>query len=120
MLFHARNFLGGLLLLSSLASALGDNDWEGNILSLTWDNDATAGSDKHYTQGARISYLSKDDAMPQWLLHFANWPPAIGFDPEARKFSLAFSQEIYTPENLSTTALIPDDRPYAGWLYGTL
>jgi hypothetical protein len=29
-------------------------------------------------------------------------------------------QEIYTPENTWTTALVVDDRPYAGWAYGSL
>lgn len=27
---------------------------------------------------------------------------------------------MYTPEDTSTTALVEDDRPYAGWLYGSV
>ena len=30
----------------------------------------------------------------------------------------AFGQSIFTPEDTSATALVRDDRPYAGWLYG--
>ena len=29
----------------------------------------------------------------------------------------ALGQNIYTPDNTETTNFIPDDRPYAGWLY---
>src|SRR2546428_3930655 len=93
------------VLFCAAASTRADNGWEGHILSFMWENDATAGSDRHYTQGARISYLSKDDAMPNWLMRSASWFPALGFEPEARKFCLAISQEIYTPENLTATAL---------------
>ena len=107
------------LLLCATISARADNDWEGHILSFMWENDATAGSDRHYTQGARISYLSRDDAMPEWLMRFANWFPDFGFEPEARKFGFAVAQELYTPEDLQRATLIRDDRPYAGWLYGT-
>src|SRR5258706_12440977 len=95
-----------------------DNGWEGHILSFMWENDATAGSDKHYTQGARISYLSKDDALPQWLNRFSTWLPETGFEAEARKFGLAVSQEIYTPEDLDLRNVVLGDRPYYGWLYG--
>jgi hypothetical protein len=39
---------------------------------------------------------------------------------EAQKYGLAVGQEIYTPEDLEDPHLIPDDRPYAGWLFGSL
>ncbi len=102
-----------------IPSARADNGWEDHILSLKWENDATAGSDKHYTQGAQISYLSKDDALPGWLKGFSSWVPALGFDVQAEKFGVALTQEIYTPEDLEASSLVVDDRPYAGWLYGT-
>lgn len=109
------------LILSALliSSARADDGWDGQIVSFVWDNDATAGSDKHYTQGARLSYLSKDDALPAWLTWLSSAIPTFGFEAEARKFGVAATQEIYTPENLRASGLVKDDRPYAGWLYGT-
>ena len=34
-----------------------------------------------------------------------------------RRFLVALGQQIYTPGDLEQTALIPNDRPYAAWLY---
>jgi lipid A 3-O-deacylase len=115
----SRSLASLALFIFAVTPSHADNGWDGHIFSFIWENDATAGSDKHYTQGARLSYLSKDDALPQWLNGFSTWLPAVGFEVEARKFGIAVSQEIYTPEDLQSQALVADDRPYAGWLYGT-
>ncbi len=108
-----------LLFFYGLAQGWADNGWEGQILSLGWENDATVGSDRHYTQGARISYLSRDNALPHWLERFSSRVPTLGLQVEAQKFGLALGQEIYTPEDLRNPKLIVNDRPYAGWLFGT-
>ena len=94
-----------------------DNGWQDHILSLTWENDATAGTDRHYTEGAWISYLSRDDALPGWLDRLSNHLPAPGIEIEAKKFGLLAGQELYTPENLRASGVVTNDRPYAGWLY---
>ena len=100
-------------------SSRGDDGWEGQILSLLWENDAVTRTDRHYTQGARISYLSRDEALPNWLGSFSSYVPTLGFDVEARKFGIAAAQEIYTPDDLRSSAVVANDRPYAGWLYAT-
>jgi hypothetical protein len=33
---------------------------------------------------------------------------------------LAVGQNLYTPEDIKTTEVVADDRPYAGWLHGDL
>jgi hypothetical protein len=115
-----RTFFCFLFCLAALIpSSRGDDGWEGQILSLLWENDAVARTDRHYTQGARISYLSSDDALPGWLNSFSSFVPALGFDVQARKFGIAAAQEIYTPNDLRSSAVVANDRPYAGWLYGT-
>src|SRR5688572_18766567 len=95
-----------------------DQGWEGQIISLTAENDALSNSDRHYTQGARLSYLSADDALPRWSEVLSQSLPALGYSLSAQKFGFALGQEIYTPEDLQTTVLQVEDRPYAGWLYG--
>ena len=95
------------------------HDWEGGTLSFTWENDAVTGKDRHYTQGARISYWSPDNHLPRWLASLSRFLPALGMDVEAQRWGLAASQEIYTPDDLITPTLIADDRPYAGWLYAS-
>jgi len=100
-----------------IAPARADQGWESDSLHLTWENDATRGSDRHYTQGGRALYLSSDDAAPGWMRSFSKWIPTWGFKEEGLKFGVEVGQEIYTPENLDATEVVEDDRPYAGWLY---
>jgi len=108
-----------LFLIASLVPSMADNGWEGQSLSLKWDNDFPDNTDRHYTQGLLISYLSSDRAVPRWLERFSDHLPALGLEVQARKFGLGVGQEIYTPANLVTSALVTNDRPYAGWLFGS-
>jgi lipid A 3-O-deacylase len=73
-------------------------------------------TDKHYTQGLHFSLLWPDDEVP-WLACPLAWSSPLGFAQPIRKFGFEFGQELYTPINLTTTAVVPDDRPYAGWMY---
>ena len=78
-------------------------------------------SDKHYTQGLRLSDLIGGSPTPgSWwdrgfdLLNFGPF-----FDPGGtRKTAILAGQSIFTPKNLSLKPPDPHDRPYAGWLYG--
>src|SRR6185503_13103064 len=76
--------------------------------------------DRHYTQGAQLSYYSADDELPRWMHKAVDVLPAFGFEVEARKWGLNLGQQIYTPSDLKTSQLIEDDRPYAAWLYAGL
>ena len=102
------------------ARTSGDQGWEGHSLYAIWENDAIRASDRHYTQGSKLGYLSSDRATPKWLNRWSNYIPALGLEPEASKFGIEIGQEIYTPEDLDAVDLIPDDRPYAGWLYSNV
>ncbi len=78
-------------------------------------------SDKHYTQGFRLSDLLGGSPTPgSWwdrgfdLLNFGPF-----FDPGGtRKTAILAGQSIFTPKNLSLKPPDPSDRPYAGWIYG--
>jgi hypothetical protein len=73
-------------------------------------------SDKHYTQGVHFSLLWPDEEVP-WLARPLAWTPPLGIQQPIRKFGFEVGQELYTPSNLTTSALVANDRPYAGWLY---
>jgi len=109
--------VGFLLLCAGTLAAHADQGWDGHVFTLTAENDAVVGDDRHYTQGARLSYLSADDAVPRWLRTVSGTFAAVGYDLEAQKYGIAIGQEIYTPETLQTSELQVDERPYAGWLY---
>lgn len=110
-------FSAGLVLLAASPGALANDGWEKHILSFTWENDAIDGTDKHYTQGAKIDYLSADNTLPGFLESFSAVLPSVCYDLQAQKYGLGCGQEIYTPADLDNRNPIPDDRPYAGWLY---
>lgn len=100
-----------------LPSAMADNAWEGQSLSFGVENDALTGDDRHYTAGTSIRYLSQDDAIFDWTRSLSRLLPPLGFEIEAEKWSMEVGQQIYTPEDLQASDVMPDDRPYAGWLY---
>ncbi len=67
--------------------------------------------------GTRISRSST--TTPQWVRKLAG-PLRCLACTAPTGFKVELGQEIYTPENTWTTALVVDDRPYAGWAYGSL
>ena len=88
------------------------------------DNDTNAfvpgaaTTDRNYTFGTRTSWFAEPGAMPRWANRVAGRIGGAG-DEQHRRFALAIGQEIYTPDAISNPGRIPDDRPYAGWLYGS-
>lgn len=88
--------------------------------SLQLENDRIAATDRHYTHGTRLSWVSdKRTDGPDWgrdLLVFL-YPLA---EVRRGRIGFALGQNIYTPDDTSTTALDFEDRPYAGWLYGAI
>ncbi|MBT7953168.1 MAG: lipid A deacylase LpxR family protein [Gammaproteobacteria bacterium] len=97
-----------------------------------FENDLFADTDRFYTNGIKLSWVSPE---LQWFQDLA-WMQKPGLiqattnkliellpfsDDATRQRNLAFSfgQKMYTPEDISRRDLITDDRPYAGWLYGS-
>jgi len=90
----------------------------------TLDNDTdllvpgAATTDRNYTQGARIAWHRDEESLPQWADRLARRMGAN--DPgDVRRGGFAVGQEIYTPDAISRTRPDANDRPYAGWLYGS-
>ncbi len=91
---------------------------ERGIVSLQIENDLFgSGTDRNFTHGTRISWLSPEDDVPAWVADAADHTTL--FAPGGRRrVSYELGQNMFAPEDLSQTALIVNDRPYAGWLYG--
>ena len=106
--------------LFAASPATAEQGWEGEIISLRLENDAVAQADRHYTQGSFLSYLSRDNEIPDWTAVAARKLPTFGFTVGATKGGFGVGQEIYTPEDLESSELQVADRPYAGWLFGRL
>lgn len=77
--------------------------------------------DRHYTQGLKLVWMGGDAMFTDLTASLERAIPAWGLAVEAAQVGwVVIAQNIYTPEDILQTALIKDDRPYAGWLYSGL
>ncbi len=89
-----------------------------SFLTLTEENDDFVGNgDRHYSQGARLSYTMSEEGTPDWVYSFTHSLPRMGVDIEMPRLGYALGQNIYTPAYLNTGVPVASDRPYAGYLY---
>ncbi len=91
---------------------------DGETFTLIIENDVFAGTDRDYTNGLYMSRLSAADDVPDWYLNLVRW---IGFIPEGDRlrFGVGLGHSIFAPEDRSAINPPLDQRPYAGWLYGS-
>lgn len=99
-------------------------------LVLSLENDVWLNQDEGYTNGVQLmwitpelsqdfrsSFLQQLARLNRKLLGGGDKNPGADFK---RLAGLSLVQGIFTPDNLTETNLIPDDRPYAGLLYAAL
>lgn len=91
-----------------------------------FENDLFAGTDRHYTNGIKFSWISPDlsrfrdsDKLPGWAKTIVRELPYSQKEGLQRNIAFSIGQGMYTPADIDTHALLKDDRPYAGWLYGS-
>jgi lipid A 3-O-deacylase len=89
----------------------------GAVLAVIEENDLFFRTDRHYTQGLKIAYLQRDGDLPRCAAWLSETLPPWGFDLGAEKFGYELGQSIFTPADIDSPQLLPEDRPYAGWLY---
>lgn len=88
-----------------------------------FENDLFWDTDQQYTNGTKISWVSPDvtafvdtnfPVLTRWVdreVHF------ISGEYDVKNLSFSIGQNMYTPDDIVTTELVEDDRPYAAWLY---
>lgn len=96
-------------------------DRNGGGVSFTVENDMFVpgdDTDRYYTQGMKLSVLTGDlEGGPLSNAIVALLPGEA--DDWTLRTTVGFGQHMYTPENKRAFTPDPDDRPYAGWLYGS-
>lgn len=101
-------------------------------LTFYLDNDLFAGTDRNYTNGVRLSWISgarnpkQFGTVQQLLRKFSGdadsravFQRLSGFDdPGEVEYNYGFSitQLMFTPVDMDASKAPPDQRPYAGWL----
>ncbi len=113
LLVSALLFIGG----SSSAEPVGELPYEDSgTFAIVFENDSFTASDRNYTNGVRFSYLSKANGGPaagRWLGEHL-----LGAEAEDRIYTgIAVGQSMFTPQDIDVPQLLPDQHPYAGWLY---
>lgn len=93
-----------------------DNAAEAGTFNLLIENDVFTGTDKHYTNGLQLSYLSGALDPDSIRFKLANVLPGVSTEGELR-MGWHLGQSIFTPQDTQATTVIPNERPYAGWLY---
>ena len=110
--FHIAALAAVLLAQPAVAEGIG------GTYTLQIENDRIANTDRHYTHGTRLAWVSdKASDGPQWAKDTLEWLYPLA-DLRAGRVGLVLGQNIFTPENTDASALVDDDRPYAGWLNG--
>lgn len=107
-------FLLGIVPLLSSASSNDNNKF--GTLNLSFENDTFIGTDRCYTGGFKLGWMSKDlkNYRQKPLL---KWLPFVKDQEFQHAFYISIGQAAYTPDDITQPDLIKDDRPYAGILY---
>ncbi|MFP4002455.1 MAG: lipid A deacylase LpxR family protein [Alphaproteobacteria bacterium] len=121
------------------AAALTACLWGGAAQAGTWslvvENDVFAGTDQNYTSGLKLTWASEAARDPGDMVTggFGRGLADVFYgletirarngdgDPDTDILiheSFALGHSIFTPQDISTAAPLPDQHPYAGWLYG--
>ncbi|MCW9033272.1 MAG: lipid A deacylase LpxR family protein [Rhodospirillales bacterium] len=94
-----------------------DSDW---TVSFQVENDFFAGlTDRHFTNGLSVTGLVEKTVFNDWAKYLGPQFPTIKHQ-DIDAVIVGLGQNMFSPEDISSSAAITDDRPYAGWLYGTL
>ncbi|NWG46179.1 MAG: lipid A deacylase LpxR family protein, partial [Alphaproteobacteria bacterium] len=102
----------GLALAASAAPAA-----RADSLALLVENDVftAASTDRNFTNGLKATYSWTVGSTPGRARALGR---RLFGDPDARIFaSLSLGQSIFTPADIEAEERLPDQHPYAGWLY---
>lgn len=113
----------------AITSEASEKPWTFNLY---FENDLFDDTDLNYTNGLRLSWVSQDlstfaeehDQAYSWINSINQWleplHPGDMHQSAHRNLVVSAGQMMFTPEDRYRTTVDPDDRPYAGWLYGGL
>lgn len=95
-------------------------DDRNHIITAVYENDMIgSGDDGEYTSGVRLGYVDINAKFPDFAHRLADAIP--GFDiNETSSIFYSVGQNIFTPPDISVNPPPRDQRPYAGFLYGSI
>jgi hypothetical protein len=111
--------LAVLAVFIATAASAGADDAEKGLLTIQIENDLFAGLDEQYTNGTYVSYMLPRNELPGW----ARWTKRqLGglIDAPDWQAGYGLGQSMFTPSDITDPNPPLDDRPYAGFLFGSL
>lgn len=90
------------------------------VFTMYAENDSFTGTDQHYTNGTKFSWLTADVVdwgQTGWRKAFVESLPFINRPEGQKDIGFALGQSIYTPRDIAARNPEVTDRPYAGWSY---
>ncbi len=95
-----------------------------NRVTVYFENDFIVGKDEQYTNGFKLTWsryglskLPEDAWLHKWLYPVIKFVNFCGEYESEKILTFSVGQNIFTPENLDTSELVVNDRPYAGVTY---
>jgi lipid A 3-O-deacylase len=115
-------FVGSAVLCAAWsAPARADENSTGGTFSLQIENDkfTPGNTDKHYTNGFRLSWISDKSEVQdhEWVRNALQFLYPLA-DVRTGRVGYTFGQTIYTPDDTDAYPPPGTDRPYAAWLFG--
>lgn len=77
-----------------------------------------SGADRDYTNGIRFTYFNVGTDQPRLMYWLDEVIPTFDINKTSTTY-YSFGQNLYTPHDIATSEYIPNDRPYAAFLYGS-
>lgn len=104
---------------SSFPAQAADPERNGT-LSVVLENDLFYDVDRHYTNGVGFIWTpARRTPTPAWAMGVARHVPWFPKQGEVRH-GYAFGQSMFTPSDIKVANPPLSERPYAGWLYGSI
>ncbi len=106
----------------SLYERMPDNirNADAGFFTLTMENDMFgSGEDRNYTNGTRLSYFDYGTKIPDFVKVLEKFIPTFTLN-ETSSITYSIGQNMYTPSDITLTNPPADERPYAGFLYGSV
>lgn len=117
---HRKAALIWFLLAAGLSLPAAAEESYAGTLSFTLENDLFYDVDRHYTNGVRLIWVPEQQgAAPDWALKLSRLTPWFPAEGEIHH-GYAVGQSMFTPGDITLENPPPGERPYAGWLYGTI
>lgn len=92
---------------------------QSGAFSILFENDIFDNTDHDYTNGVELGYTTSPSDTPEWAVWAARRLPFFAQSGDVRT-RYAIGQSIFTPTDISVANPAPTERPYAGYLYGTM